>query len=378
MSVYLDNAATTKPCVEAVAAAVDAMTVNYGNPSSLHRTGLNAQLVVDKSRKIIASSLGCEEKCIYFTSGATESNNLALRGTVAAYGKRRKKIITSAAEHSSVLATVNDLEKNGFEVVRIHPRNDGKFHAEDFIDAVDENTCIISMMLVNNETGAILPVAEVFNAVKRRYPDTVTHCDCVQGYMKIQVKANRLNADLISISGHKVNAVKGIGALYIKKGVRVLPVITGGGQEKGIRSGTENVPAIASFGAAVEKLAPTIVERYDRAAELKKLLLSEISDIDGVEVNSPSDGSPYITNISAIGRRSEIMLHYLEHQEIYVSSGSACSKGAKSGVLHEFGISDKNSDSAIRISFSCDTTEEDITEFVRNLRNGIKEIRVQK
>lgn len=375
MAVYLDNAATTKPCTEAVEAAVAAMTRNYGNPSSLHRMGLNAQLVVDSARKSIADALGCDTGCIYFTSGATESNNLAIRGACAAYGRRKKKIVVSAVEHASVAETMDDLESKGFEIVRVSPDKDGVFRAVDFAAACDENTCLISMMLVNNETGHILPVAEVFAAVKRRFPDIVTHCDCVQGFMKLPVKAASLGADLISVSGHKIHAVKGIGALYVKKGIRLVPVITGGKQEKGMRSGTESVPLIAAFGAAVEKLSTTISQRYERAGKLKKYLLGLLADIDGVTVNSPENGSPYVINVSAEGRRSEIMLHFLEQKEIYVSSGSACSKGAQSGVLAQFGINQKLADSAIRVSITAETTEDELNIFAEALRDGISKIR---
>ena len=215
MSIYLDNAATTKPCGEAVSAAVDAMTENYGNPSSLHRAGLDAQLAVDKARKAIAASIGADSSEIYFTSGATESNNLALRGISAAYGRKRRKIVISSVEHASVDETASALEKNGFEIVRISPRDDGRFYADDFISACDENTCLVSMMLVNNETGYIMPVRETFMAVKRSFPEIITHCDCVQGYMKLPIKAASLGADLISLSAHKIHGVKGVGAIYI-------------------------------------------------------------------------------------------------------------------------------------------------------------------
>lgn len=372
--VYLDNAATTKPCPEAVSAAMDAMTENFGNPSSLHRAGLNAQLAVDRARKIIASSVGADVGEIYFTSGATESNNLALRGAIGAYGKRKNRIIISAVEHASVDETVSALEKQGFEAVRISPRADGLFYAEDFLNVCNEKTCIISMMLVNNETGHILPVEETFRSVKRKFPEIITHCDCVQGYMKIPVRAGTLNADMISLSGHKVHAIKGIGALYIKKGVRVVPVITGGHQEKGIRSGTESVPLIAAFGAAVEKYAPTISARYEKVSALKRHLLDRLSEIDGITVNSPENASPYVVNISA-GRRSEIMLHFMEHKEIYISSGSACSKGQQSGVLGQFGVKPKDADSALRISMTSETTAGELDTFVDALREGIVKIR---
>lgn len=375
MSVYLDNAATTKPCADAVAAAVNAMTENFGNPSSLHRAGLNAQLAVDKARKIIADSIGAERDTIYFTSGATESNNLALRGAASAYGRKRRKIVISSVEHASVEETASDLESKGFEVVRVAPREDGRLYAADFVSACDENTCLLSMMLVNNETGYILPVKETFSFVKRKFPDIITHCDCVQGYMKLPLRIQALNADLISLSGHKIHAVKGVGALYIKKGVRVLPIVTGGKQEKGIRSGTESVPLIAAFGAAVEKLAPTIPERYEIVGRLKRHLLERLDSVDGVSVNSPDDGSPYVVNISAEGKRSEIMLHFLEQKEIYVSSGSACSKGQQSGVLGQFGIKGKRADSAVRISMTAETTTDELDSFAEALREGMEKIR---
>lgn len=375
MSIYLDNAATTKPCGEAVSAAVDAMTENYGNPSSLHRAGLDAQLAVDRARKAIAASIGADSSEIYFTSGATESNNLALRGISAAYGRKCRKLVISSVEHASVDETASALEKSGFEIVRISPRDDGRFYADDFISACDENTCLVSMMLVNNETGYIMPVRETFMAVKRSFPEIITHCDCVQGYMKLPIKAASLGADLISLSAHKIHGVKGVGAIYIKKGVRVIPIVTGGKQEKGIRSGTESVPLIAAFGAAVDKFRPTIAERYERVSQLKAHLLGKIGGIENVAVNSPSDGSPYVINISAVGKRSEIMLHFLESKGIYVSSGSACSKGQQSGVLGEFGISGKRADGAVRISITAQTTEDELDEFAEALAEGMTKIR---
>lgn len=375
MSIYLDNAATTKPCGEAVSAAVDAMTENYGNPSSLHRAGLDAQLAVDKARKAIAASIGADSSEIYFTSGATESNNLALRGISAAYGRKCRKLVISSVEHASVDETASALEKSGFEIVRISPRDDGRFYADDFISACDENTCLVSMMLVNNETGYIMPVRETFMAVKRSFPEIITHCDCVQGYMKLPIKAASLGADLISLSAHKIHGVKGVGAIYIKKGVRVIPIVTGGKQEKGIRSGTESVPLIAAFGAAVDKFRPTIAERYERVSQLKSHLLGKMGGIENVAVNSPSDGSPYVINISAVGKRSEIMLHFLESKGIYVSSGSACSKGQQSGVLGEFGISGKRADGAVRISITAQTTEGELDEFAEALAEGMTKIR---
>ena len=376
MNVYLDNAATTKPCAEAIDAINLALAENYGNPSSLHSFGLKAQLAVDNARKIIASALSCESECVCFTSGATESNNMAIRGIVNAYGKRKPKIITTSIEHASIKETVLELENKGFEVVRISPDKNGEINPVDILNAADERTCLISMMLVNNENGLILPVEKTFKAVKRRFPDIITHCDCVQGFMKLPVKCNELNADLISLSAHKIHGAKGVGALYIRKGIRVLPIITGGKQEKGIRSGTESVPLIAGFGAAVEKLSDTVKQRYDRVSELKKFLVEKLEELDGGEIafNTSEKCSPYIINVSFEGIRSEIMLHFLEEKGIYVSSGSACSKGAKSGVLEELGVSPKNADSAIRVSITAETTEQELEFFVQAVSQAQKKI----
>ncbi|MBQ3566451.1 MAG: cysteine desulfurase [Oscillospiraceae bacterium] len=370
MSIYLDNAATTKPCSEAVKAVCDCMEENFGNPSSLHRAGLNAQIAVDNVRKIIAKSIAADPSCIYFTSGATESNNMAIIGSVGVYGKRKPRIVTTSIEHSSVEKAMEHLEQNGFEIVRISPDRNGEISHERIVNAVDENTCLVSIMMVNNETGYILPVRRSFYGIKKLYPQCITHCDAVQGFMKIPFKVSELNADIISFSGHKIHAGKGIGGLYLKKGIRLQPHIFGGGQEKGIRSGTENVPMIASMGAAVKILSKNISERYKKATDLKEKLCSKLSVIDGIYINSHEDASPYIVNISIPGIRSEIMLHFLEEKGIYVSSGSACSKGAKSGVLKEFGLNDSFSDSAVRISFSHETTVSELSQFVKAVEDA--------
>lgn len=371
MSIYLDNAATTKPCREAVKAACDCMEENFGNPSSLHKAGLQAQLAVDNVRKIIGKSIAADPNNIYFTSGATESNNLAILGCAGAYGKRKPKIVTTSVEHSSVEKTMEHLEQNGFEIVRISPDRNGEISHEKIVNAVDENTCLVSMMMVNNETGCILPVRRAFYGIKKLYPKCITHCDAVQGFMKIPFKVTELNADLLTFSGHKIYAGKGVGGLYIKKGIRLQPRIFGGGQEKGIRSGTENVPMIASMGAAVKRFSADIPQRYQKAQELKEKFCCKISAIDGIYINSHEDASPYIINISVPGIRSEIMLHFLEEKGIYVSSGSACSKGAKSGVLKEFKINDSFSDSAIRISISHETTIPELAALISGIEDAM-------
>ncbi len=374
MEIYLDNAATTKPCRESLNAVTECMTRNYGNPSSLHSAGLRAQLVIDNVRKIIAKALTADPAGIYFTSGATESNNLAILGAAASYGKRRPKIITTTVEHASVRNSVKYLEDQGYEVVRIAPDSNGVINHEDIINAADERTCLVSMMLVNNETGYILPVRRAFYGIKKRFPDCITHCDAVQGFMKIPVKASELNADLISLSAHKIYGGKGVGALYIKKNVRLKNLIFGGSQEKGMRPGTENVPMIAGFGEAVRVLSGSIQKRYDGISRLKSMFCERISKNDGIIINSGDECLPYIINISVPGIRSEIMLHFLEEKEIYVSSGSACSKGAKSGVLSEFRFSDELSDSALRISLSHETTVQELRILAETIENGMQRL----
>ncbi len=370
MAIYLDHAATTKPAQPVIEAVTHCMQEVYGNPSSLHRLGLEAQLLMDDARRAIADAIGCEAGCLLFTSGATESSNLALRGAAAAYGKRHRHIVTSVVEHASVRSTMDALEAQGFTVTRIAPSSNGEFDPEDFLNAVTEDTCLISMMLVENETGRILPVQRVFRSVKKKFPDVITHCDAVQGFMKLPVKVKDLQADLISLSAHKIHGPKGVGALYIRKGVRLIPLVTGGKQEQSIRPGTESVPLIAGFGTAVRLMQGTIAQRYGTASNRKQFLLSLIKEAGDIYVNSSNLGSPYIINIGIPGIRSEIMLHYLESKEIYVSSGSACSKGAKSGVLAAYRIPDDLADCALRISISAETTEQELAELCKAIEQG--------
>lgn len=354
--IYFDNAATTAPIEQVKKVVAEAME-DFGNPSSLHGLGLTAQQKVSYARKIISGALGVTDQELFFTSGATESNNTAIFGAANSLGKRKPKIVVSSVEHPSVAEPCSVLEERGFEVVRVHPRENEHgervFFAEDFVREVDDRTCLVTMMLCNNETGAVLPVAEVFRRVKKLHPDTLTHCDAVQAFMKLPVKAKKLNADMISVSGHKVHALKGIGGLYVRKGVHLPSLVFGGGQERGFRSGTESVPLIAAFGAAVEILSTNLDERYKHVSELSSYLRSQIAEAHpNILFNSPDGASPYVNSIAVKGLRSEVLLHYLEKREIYVSSGSACSKGKKSSVLGEFGVPDELADSTLRISFS--------------------------
>ena len=367
--IYFDNAATTKPLECSVNAALSAMTdEGFGNPSSLHRLGLTASQTVSSARKTIAASLGALPEEIFFTSGATEADNTAVFGTASSLGKRKKKIVITSVEHPAVAEPVRQLEMQGFEVERVKPR-DGQYFADDIVNAVCKDTCLVSCMAVNNETGCGLPVSDAFRRIKKQYPDVITHCDAVQCYMKLPVKVKSLNADLVSLSGHKIHAPKGIGALYVKKGIHISSLVYGGGQEKGFRSGTESVPLIAAFGAAVDHLSANIDERYKHVSELSSYLRERVIS-SGMIVNSPSDGSPYVNSIAIEGLRSEVLLHYLEQHEIYVSSGSACSKGKKSSVLTEFGVPDKLADFTIRISFSAENTVQEVEKFISVLEEA--------
>ncbi len=371
MPAYLDNAATTKPCDEAVTACINVMRENYGNPSSLHKMGLDAENAVTEARKAIAAALVCQPECITFTSCATESNNTLILGAAENYGKRKRRAVVSAVEHPSVEETMKQLEEYGFTVVRIQPSKDGCIDADEFISAVDADTFLVSCMMVNNETGAVMPVKKIFSQVKKSYPDCLTHCDAVQGFLKLPIKTADLCADLITVSGHKVHAPKGVGAMYIKKGIRIAPRLIGGGQEKNLRSGTEAVPLIAAFGAAVRAQLSTLPTAYSNAEELSGRLRRKLEALDYITINSNAENQcPYIVNFSVEGIRSEIMLHFLESKGIFVSSGSACSKGAHSSVLTAMGIPDKTADSAIRVSFSRFSSCGEIEALVSALREG--------
>ncbi|MCM1577644.1 MAG: cysteine desulfurase [Ruminococcus sp.] len=371
MTAYLDNAATTKPCEEAVEACTKAMTENFGNPSSLHRMGVNAEIAIEEARKAAAAALVCQPERIFFTSGATESNNTLITGAAENYGKRRKKIVISAIEHPSVDEAVKSLEKQGFQAVRVKPCKTGEIDPDEFLAAVDYDTFLVSCMMVNNETGAVNPIKKMFAAVKKKNPECLTHCDAVQGFLKMPLKTADLCADLITVSGHKVHAPKGVGAMYIAKGIRIAPRNLGGGQEKGLRSGTEAVPAICGFGAAVRAQLPHISVAHSNAEELNGRLRRKLSVLDYITINSNAEEqSPFILNFSVSGIRSEIMLHFLEEREIYVSSGSACSKGAKSSVLAAMGLSEKITDTSLRVSFSGMSSCGEIERLVTALQAG--------
>lgn len=366
---YLDNSATTPLCDEAKAAITAAMD-RFGNPSSLHRLGMEALTQLDADRATVASKIGCEPKELYFTSCGSESNNTAIVGAVKAKHRDGNRIITSAIEHHSVMNMCRQLEKEGFDVVYIEPDKNGVVTAEKVAAALTDDTILVSIMHVNNETGAINPISEISAVLKNAHSNALLHTDCVQSFGKLNISPKVLGSDLISVSGHKVHAPKGIGALYIKKGRRILPFINGGGQERGMRSGTESTMLISAFAAAVGAI-PDIGKEYKRVRALRDETVARLRVIDGVLINSTDDSLPYVINFSADGIRSEVMLHWLESNDIFVSSGSACAKGEVSHVLAAQGFDRRRIDSAIRVSFSHNTTIEDSDALVRAVEKGM-------
>ena len=371
--VYLDNSATTIVCKNAADKILELLTLKYGNPSSLHEKGIEAENELKVARNIIAKSLDCDAKEIYFTSGGTESNNLALFGAAFAKKKFGNRIITTEIEHSSVLESAYELEKLGFEVVYLKPDKYGYVSKQDIYDAINKDTILVSIMMVNNELGSILPVDCVKKMIKQKISSALLHIDAVQAYGKISVKPHKLGADLLSVSAHKIHGPKGVGALFISKGIKILPRTFGGLQEERIRPGTQAAPLIAGFGEAVKEFGD-INKRLVEIKELRDYCVSKLKQLDGIHINSADDAIPYIVNFSTSSFRSEIILHYLGARNIYVSSGSACSKGKKSHVL-ESALQDKTLiDSAIRLSFSKYNTKEDVDIFINVLSDGIKKL----
>ena len=367
---YLDNSATTAVSAAAADKAYQIMTTVYGNPSSLHSKGMEAEHELTAARKSVASQLKVSADEVFFTSGGTEANNTALFGAAYATARTRRKIIISSVEHSSVLEAAKRLEDEGFTVERITPQSDGTIHPEDVAAAVDGSTALVSVMLVNNETGAVMPVGDIFAAVKAANPQTLCHTDAVQAFGKLPVRARALGADIISVSGHKVHAPKGVGALYVKKGVRLVPRQYGGEQEKRFRPGTENLPAIAAFGVACGEF--DIEGNRERVQRLNAYAREQLLQIDGVALNSPANALPYVLNFSAGRVRSETMLHFLEERDVFVSSGSACAKGKPSHVLSALGLSRDRADSALRVSFSKYNTAADIDALCEGIAAGLR------
>ena len=371
--IYFDNSATTKPCKTSIEYTNNCLAENWGNPSSLHNLGFEAELTLNDARKEIAAHLKCLPVEIYFTGSGTEANNLALFGTANALKKRGKRIVSTTIEHPSVLNSLKVLEEQGFDVVLLKPNSDGFILTEDIYKAINSDTILVSMMLINNETGCIMPVNTIKDAIKKVNSPALVHCDCVQAFGKTDINPKALGADLISISGHKIHGPKGIGALYKAKNINIKPIIHGGNQEGGLRSGTEPLPMIAGFMGACKEV--DIKNAFEKLSALNIYARQKLSNIKDVTINSPQRNcSPYILNISVQGIRSETLLHFLESKNIFVSSGSACSKGKGSYVLNEMGLDKNLVDSALRLSFCKDNTIEEIDIFCEQLEIAIAKL----
>lgn len=372
MFVYLDNSATTRQYERVTEVMKTSMEENYGNPSSLHKLGLVAEKQMRQSRKTVADSLGAKEDEVFFTSGGTESDNTALFGIAHARKRAGKKIITTQVEHPAVLESCRLLEQQGFQVEYIGVDDKCRLDMEQLRAAIDSDTILISIMAVNNETGTIMPVSEIAKIKE----NALLHTDAVQAYGKISLE--HTGADLISVSGHKIHGPKGIGALYVKKGVHLPAYLVGGGQERHMRSGTENVPAILGFGAAVEISRKNWTMRQETMEKARTHLLAGLLDqVPDIKINSPEDGACSVLNVSFLGTRGEVLLHTLEQDDIYVSTGSACSsnKKGRSHVLSAMGLSEKEIEGAIRFSFSEFNTIEEMDYVLEKVKNAVSRFR---
>ena len=364
MEAYLDNAATTKVFDSVADIMIESMRKDYGNPSSMHLRGVVAEQYVKQARCDIAQVLKVDDKEITFTSGGTESNNLAIVGTAMANKRAGMHIITSKVEHPSVHKPMEFLEENGFRITYLDVNKDGVILLEDLERAICDETILISVMFVNNEIGSVMPIEEIAKIISRKNPNIIFHVDAIQGFGKYEIYPKRQHIDILSVSGHKIHGAKGIGFLYIKDKLKVKPIIFGGGQQKGMRSGTENVPGISGLGVAVKEIYKNLNEKIDRLYDMKDYMIDELNKLDNVKLNTEKgrEWAPHIVNASFIGVRSEVLLHSLEEKNIFVSSGSACSsnKNTVSATLKGIGLKKEEIKSAIRFSFGVFTTKEEI------------------
>lgn len=372
--VYLDNSATTKPCEKAIQKAIDIMNENFGNPSSLHFCGFNAKKELDGARRTLSDFLSCQENEVYFTPSGTTANNTAIFGTAKARKREGNKVITTLLEHPSVIKPFEALQKQGFEAVYLKPDKNGKIKLEDLANAVDENTILVSVMAVNNEVGSVQDISKIKGIIKDNKSKAYFHCDAVQAFGKLPLKPKKLGIDLMSMSAHKIHGLKGSGALFVNNSVRLSPVILGGGQENGLISGTEAMPAICAFSEAVKDIG-NIQKNLEDVADLRDYFVERIAELDKVYVNSPEDALPYIINISVEGVPSQVMLNSLSSMGICVSAGSACAKGHRSDVLTSMGVTPKGIDGAVRISLSKTTTQNDMNLLYNGIVETIKRVR---
>lgn len=379
MEAYLDNSATTRCYEEVKDIVVKTMTVDFGNPSAMHLKGVEAENYVKEAAKEIAKTLKVQEKEIFFTSGGTESDNWSVIGTALAKNRQGKHIITTPFEHAAVSAPIEWLHKQGYEITEIPVDENGNILLEKLSEAIREDTILVSTMMVNNEMGAVLPVEEMGRLIHEKNPQTTFHVDAIQAYGKYRIYPKKWNIDLLSVSGHKIHGPKGVGFLYVNEKTKIQPLILGGGQQKGMRSGTDNVPGIAGLGVAAKRIYEHIEENVSSMMELKKYFAQELLKIENVEINGPEveKGAPHILNVSFLGVRSEVLLHTLEDRNIYVSAGSACSshKRAGSATLAALRLTSERKESAIRFSFCEFTTKEEIDYTLEALRKVLPMLR---
>lgn len=369
MEVYLDNAATTRVCPEAADIAYKTMLETYGNPSSTHTKGREAKAVLDNARKQLAAALDCAPGEVYFTSCGSEGDNWAIINGAESMRRKGLHIISSEVEHDAVRKSMDELKRRGFEVTMLKPESDGSISPEAVASALRPDTVLVSLMMVNNETGAVTDIAAVAKALKKAKSIALLHTDAVQGFMKVPFSAKRLGADMITVSGHKIHAPKGIGALYIKTGVKIKPYIIGGAQESGLRAGTEAMPQIAAFGKACELAKASMNDATERMAQLRQYAAGRIV-AEMPEAVIIGGGAPHILSVSLPGWRSEVLMNFLEARSVFVSRSSACKKGGRSHVLEAMGLPAEVIDGAVRISLSRYTTKDELDELCSALKDA--------
>ena len=358
--IYLDNSATTKPCREAVDAITDAITVHWGNPSALYGFGIDTAAMLRAARHKVAAAMGAEPDRVFFTSGGTEADNWAIFSTVKRYGKRNKHIITTAVEHHAILRCMNELEHQGYEITYLQPDELGNISVDSLKAALRKDTVLVSIMMVNNETGAVMPISQMAKITHKLAPDAIFHTDAVQGFLKVPFAAKTLGADLISVSSHKVHGPKGAGALYISPKLKSFPpLLMGGGQENNFRSGTEGTPAIFGFAAACEACKATFTQDTQREKELLNKLVEKLCKLDGLKINGAHD-APHILSLAIPGLPTQNSINILQDAGICVSAGSACAKGHRSHVMTAMGLKPEVIDGSFRVSICRDTTIEEL------------------
>ena len=369
--IYLDNSATTKPCKEAVEAMTNALTENWGNPSALYQFGFDAAHALRSARAKVAAAMGAEPDRVFFTSGGTEADNWALLGTAKRFGKKNKHIITTAIEHHAILNCAKELEAQGFEVTYLQPDDLGRITLDQLKGVLRKDTFLVSIMMVNNETGAVMPISQMAKLTHRICPDAIFHTDAVQGFLKIPFQAKTLGADLISVSSHKIHGPKGAGALYISPRLKSFPpLLIGGGQESGLRSGTEGTPAIFGFAAACAACSATFRQDIQREKALLDGLIEKLCKLDKVKINGAHD-APHILSLSVPGVLTQSSINILQDAGICVSAGSACAKGHRSHVMTAMGLSPVVIDCAFRVSICKDTTEEELDKLAEVIKQDI-------